>query len=223
MPVTSPPDRFDEMRRAWIARHVGESLIQRRRAEQLGRTVRSRQRRQTGAVPDPHDDTALPRIWWRRARSPMAKCEALTVIAIAALLPVGWFGGWWLKALVTRLIPGTLRGFPIAALIWSGVSLIVVTLVASAAAYDPAGSFWQATTTPWIAMQMSAIPLIAGSYGVLDGWLAVDGSEQWWPLAPTARPLTADDAAAVLGAYDLTVTGVVDARPQAEPGQRTRP
>ena len=80
-----------------------------------------------------------------------------------------------------------------------------------------------AAATPWIAVQIAAVPLIAGIYGVLDGWLAVDGSEQWWPLTPTARPLTAEDAAAVLGAYDLTVTGVVDARPQAEPGQRTRP
>lgn len=37
-------DRFDEMRRAWIARHQGWSTIQRRRVEQLGRTVRARQR-----------------------------------------------------------------------------------------------------------------------------------------------------------------------------------
>ncbi|MBB5167635.1 hypothetical protein [Mycobacterium sp. AZCC_0083] len=37
-------DKFDEMRRAWIAAHQGWSTIQRRRAEVLGRSVRGRQR-----------------------------------------------------------------------------------------------------------------------------------------------------------------------------------
>ncbi|MGA8332822.1 MAG: hypothetical protein WB777_26595 [Mycobacterium sp.] len=53
-------DRFDEVRRAWIAEHQGCSTVQRRRAEQLGRRVRMRQRRRASAVPDPHDDTMLP-------------------------------------------------------------------------------------------------------------------------------------------------------------------
>ena len=59
--MTVRPDRFDEMRRAWIAAHQGTSTIQRRRAEVLGRDVRARQRAVANAVPDPHDDTVLRR------------------------------------------------------------------------------------------------------------------------------------------------------------------
>ncbi|MDT5347997.1 MAG: hypothetical protein QOH91_1284, partial [Mycobacterium sp.] len=34
--MTIRPERYDEMRRAWIAAHQGWSTIQRRRAELLG-------------------------------------------------------------------------------------------------------------------------------------------------------------------------------------------
>lgn len=80
MPESLPPDRFDEMRRQWIAFRQGDSLIQRRRAEQLGRIVRMRQRIHTVAVPDPHDDTVLPRIFWRRAHSPFSKFEVVMAL-----------------------------------------------------------------------------------------------------------------------------------------------
>jgi hypothetical protein len=40
------------VRREWIAFHQGWSTIQRRRAEQLGRIVRKRQRIRTAAVPE---------------------------------------------------------------------------------------------------------------------------------------------------------------------------
>ncbi len=118
-PLTVPPDRFDDIRREWIAFRQGESLIQRRRAEQLGRIIRKRQRIHTVAVPDPHDDTVLPRMMWRQARSRMSKVEVAMVLVVAALVPLGWPGGWALRSVITRLIPDTLRGYPIAA--WSGL------------------------------------------------------------------------------------------------------
>jgi hypothetical protein len=52
MAASVPPDRFDDVRREWIAFHQGWSTIQRRRAEQLGRIVRKRQRIRTAAVPE---------------------------------------------------------------------------------------------------------------------------------------------------------------------------
>lgn len=67
-------DRFDEMRRAWIATHQGWSTIQRRR-------VRARQRAMATAVPDPHDDTVIPSLWLRAANSPASQLELLGIVA----------------------------------------------------------------------------------------------------------------------------------------------
>jgi hypothetical protein len=99
--MTAPSqDRFDEMRRAWIAAHQGASTIQRRRAELLGREVRARQRAIATAVPDPHDDTVIPPLWLRAANSPASQLELLGVLAAAVLTPLGWLAGWLLKQVV---------------------------------------------------------------------------------------------------------------------------
>ncbi|WP_431241054.1 hypothetical protein ACQ86B_28550 (plasmid) [Mycolicibacterium aichiense] len=216
------PDRFDELRREWIAFRQGDSLIQRRRAEQLGRIVRMCQRIHTVAVPDPHDDTVLPPIYLRRARSRTSQVEVALVLVLAALAPLGWPAGVLVKTVFTSLIPDTLRAYPIAALVWSGVALGVLTVLLYELVYDPDGSFTQITILPWLCMQLAVIPFVAGVYGVLEGWLAVDGSATWWPLAPVKRPLTAEDAAAILGAYDITGPSVVDAKPLNDSGPRTR-
>jgi hypothetical protein len=223
MPDKLPPDRFDDVRREWIAFRQGDSLIQRRRAEQIGRIVRKRQRIKALAVPDPHDDTVLPWILWRQTKSRFSKFEVFLVLVIGALIPVGWPAGWLLKSAISALIPDTLRGYPIAALVWSGTGLGVLTVLVYAIVYDPAGSFGQIAVLPWVSLQLSAIPVVAGIYGVLEGWLAIDGSDQWWPLTPVKQPLSAEDAARIFGAYDLTGPNLVDVRPLNEPGPRTRP
>jgi hypothetical protein len=223
MPESLPPDRFDDMRREWIAFRQGDSLIQRRRAEQLSRIVRKRQRIQTAAVSDPHDDTVLPSIFLRQPRSTGSRIEAVLVLMLAALVPVGWPAGLLLKSMVVAMIPHTVRGYPIAPLMWSGVGLGSLTLLGYEVPYDPGGSFGQIAVVPWLSLQLAAIPFVAGVYGLLEGWLAVDGSGQWWPLTPATRPLTAEDAAAILGAYDVTGPALVDSRALREQGQRTRP
>ena len=101
MPESSD-DKFDEVRRAWIARRQGWSTIQRRRAEQLGRKVRARQRDVAAAVPDPHDDTVIPPLWLRTAKSPSSQVELVCVLLCAVLVPLGWLGGYLLKSVVTR-------------------------------------------------------------------------------------------------------------------------
>jgi hypothetical protein len=216
-------DRFDEVRRAWIAEHQGCSTIQRRRGEQLGRRVRARQRRRAAAVPDPHDDTVLPPMWLRSAKSPAAQAE-MTVVLIAALAaPLGWIGGWMIKHVIVQLIPVTLRGYPIAALVWSGAGLGLLTTLLCQFAYDPSASLRQAALLPWGCVQLAAVPAVAGIYGIAEGWLAVPGSQQWWPLTPQRRPLTPHDAAEILGGYDLTGPGLLDVQRLNEPGERTRP
>jgi hypothetical protein len=213
--MTIRPDRFDEMRRAWIAAHQGTSMIQRRRAEVLGRDVRARQRAVATAVPDPHDDTVLPPLWLRNAQSPAAQLELMVVVVLALLAPAGWPIGWLVKTAVTRLIPQTLRAFPIVALLWAGAGLGALIVVM----YDQAG---QALLVPWACTQLAAVPVVAGVYGIAEGWLAVPGSADWWPLAPQQRPITAEEAAAILGAYDTIGPGLLDAKPLNEPGERSR-
>jgi hypothetical protein len=216
--MTAPAaDRFDEMRRAWIAAHQGASTIQRRRAEVLGRKVRARQRAVATAVPDPHDDTVIPPLWLRTAKSPASQIELLVVTVAALAVPFGWVGGRLLKAVVTQLIPGHLRALPIAVLLWSGALLgLLIVLV-----YDPAPAVGQVVLTPWLCLQMAAVPDVAGVYGIAEGWLAVPGSDQWWPLTPPKRPLTASDAASILGGYDTTGPALLDARQLNEPGERS--
>jgi len=215
------PHRFDEVRREWIAYHQGWSTIQRRRAEQLGRVVRKRQRIRTSAVPDPHDDTLIAPLWLRASKSPGAQLELSAVLLSAVVAPVGWPAGFAAYQAIVRLIPQTLRAFPIAAMLWTGAALGLVGLLLNELCYDPAGSIGQIAVLPWLCLQVAAAPVVAGIYGIANGWLAVTGSEQWWPLTPAKRALTAADAAAVLGGYDLTGPGVVAATPLNEPGETT--
>jgi hypothetical protein len=217
--MTAPPvDRFDEMRRAWIAAHQGFSTIQRRRAELLGRKVRARQRAIATAVPDPHDDTVIPPLWLRTTKSCASQVELLAVTVAAIVVPLGWIGGWLFQAAATQLIPSRLRAFPIAALLWSGALLGLLIVVI----YDPAPTFGQVVFAPWLCLQLAAVPSVAGVYGLAEGWLAVPGSNQWWPLTPPKQPLTAEDAATILGGYDITGPALLDARRLNEPGGRSR-
>ena len=52
--------------------------------------------------------------------SPASQVELSLVVMVALAAPLGWFGGWLPKWAVTQLIPGTLRAYPIAALLWAG-------------------------------------------------------------------------------------------------------
>lgn len=210
-------DRFDDLRRAWIASHQGWSTIQRRRAELLGRRIRARQRDVASAVADPHDDTALPPIWLRTSKSPASQVELLIILGLGIAIPIGWFAGWVFYTALVRLVPGTLRAFPVAALLWASAILAVPLLVL----YDPAPSFANAVVVPWLCVQLAAVPATAGILGIANGWLALEASTAWWPLTPPTPSLSAAEAAAILGGYDTTGVGVLDAVPLNTPGGRT--
>jgi hypothetical protein len=217
--VPGGDDKFDDVRRAWIAARQGWSTIQRRRAELLGRKIRARQRAVAAAVPDPHDDAIIPPLWLRTAKSPASQAEMLLVLLAALLAPIGWLGGFAVSRVVTHMIPGTLRAYPVAAFVWSGTVLGDCIIVF----YDPGSGLDQIVMMPWLCAQVAAVPFVAGVYGILDGWLAVTGSDQWWPLTPPKRPVTAEDAAVILGPYDTTGPGLLDAQPLPEPGERSQP
>lgn len=190
--------KIDEARHAWIVAHQGVSTIQRRRAEVLARQLRTRTRRAANAAGDPHDDTIIPPLWLRVAKSPASHIEMLVVLAAALVAPAGWLGGLALKRAIAARIPHTLRAFPVTALLWSGVLVGLSVL----ALYRPSASIPQIVLAPWLCVQLAAIPAAAGIYGIADGWLAIASSDLWWPLTLPKRSLTAAEASAILGDFD---------------------
>lgn len=196
-----PADVFDEQRRAWIKAHAGHSLIQKRRAQELGKELRQRARERTGAAPDPHDDDVTPRIIFRKGN-----WESGFALAAAVLAPIGWLAGWALYKRITTLIPETLRAYPIPALVWAAIPPALVLLYLN----DPAPDLWSSAVVPWLLAQLPATFLSAGAYGYLEGWLAVDGSSQWWPIAPIAPEV---DDNLLFGSMELPMPTLLDPDP----------
>ena len=210
-------DRYDELRREWIAEHAGIFTMQIRRAEVLNRRIRRRNRDLAGARPDPYDDNATHPLLARTPDTVEAKLELLIVAVVALAAPLGWPLGRWLYARIEALIPHRLRSFPIVAMLWSASILGVLTTLLYS--FRETSSLGSAVLAPWIMAQLPAAFLTAGVYGILTGWLAIDGSLDWWPLIPLPAsiglniPLAADDltgpsvfvtAEAPLSSYDLT-------------------
>jgi len=72
--------------------------------------------------------------------------------------------------------------------------------------YEPGDSLVSAAAVPWLVAQIPAALLTAGIYGVVEGWLAVDGARDWWPMRP---PEEVDDVDfGFLQPDDLTGPGV---------------
>lgn len=196
-----PPDRFDEVRREWIARHAGVFAIQKRRAEILNRRIRDRHRTLTGARPSPYDDNVIKPLPARRVDTVEAYVEAAVVLIAAVLAPIGWLAGIALYRRVLGFIPDRLRSYPVPALLWAGVSLGLLTLCL----YRHGTGLDTALFAPWLIAQLPAMFLAAGIYGILNGWLAVDGSTDWWPATPPPVPADFDYP---MGPDDMTGPGV---------------
>ena len=195
------PDQFDDMRREWIARHAGIFTIQKRRADVLNRQIRDRARRVAGARPNPHDDNVIHPLLTRRPTTAGDVLEVSFVLAALVLAPVGWALGHLLYGGICRYIPDRLRSYPIPALLWASVGIGVIT----ALLYRPGDDLGTALAAPWLIAQIPATFLTAGLYGILNGWLAVEGSADWWPLTPLPAPVDLD---LPWGPDDLTGPGV---------------
>jgi hypothetical protein len=196
-----PPDRFDETRREWIARHAGVFTIQKRRAEILNRRIRDRHRKLAGARPSPYNDNVIKPLPARRADT-IEGCFEAAIVAVAALLaPIGWPAGIALYQRILGFVPHRLRAYPVPALLWAGVGLGAVTLCL----YQHGTGLGTALLAPWLIAQIPATFLAAGIYGILNGWLAVDGTTDWWPLTP--RPVPAD-LDYPMGPDDMTGPGI---------------
>ena len=89
MPV--PADRFDEIRRKWIARNQHTFIFQKRRAEILARQIRDRATENSGARVDPADDDIIhPFLVNVVHQTRYAAVDAVVVVSAAVLAPLGW-------------------------------------------------------------------------------------------------------------------------------------
>lgn len=209
-----PADIFDDQRRAWIAAHAGIFVFQKRRAELLAKKIRARTRSHVGARPDPHDDVVALPLPMRSATSASGSIEAALVLTCAAIAPIGWPAGKIAYQLIITLIPERLRAYPIPALLWGG-ALAELPLPF----YDQSPGLWGELIIPWLLAQLPATLLTAAVYGVLEGWLAVEGSSDWWPLTPEAVEV---DDNLILGPT-LPMTTVLDPPPEPGPARRIPP
>ena len=212
--MPAPADRFDEIRRKWIARHQHTFTFQKRRAEILARRIRDRATEKSGARVDPADDDVIHPLIVRPVRTVYAGLDLAIVVVAAVLAPIGWPVGKAIYRGVIQLIPGELRAYPIAAFMWSAVSVgLPLPLV-----YTPTDSLTGTVLAPWLIAQLPAALLAAGIYGILEGWLAVDGSRDWWPMRP---PPEREEFDFGLEVDDLTMPGIFRTLTEEPPGERT--
>lgn len=212
MPV--PVDRFDELRRKWIARNQRTFIFQKRRAEILARQIRDRATENSGARVDPADDDIIGPFLLRSHGTIYAAVDAIIVGIAAVLAPVGWPLGKALYSATVQLIPDQIRSYPVTAYIWAAVAAGAPLPLL----YRPADSVMGTLLVPYVVAQVPAAALAAGMYGVMNGWLAVAGARDWWPMRPPPVSEVVDFG---WEPDDLSLPGVFATHPAPDPGERT--
>lgn len=217
-------DRYDGLRREWIAEYAGIWTIQKRRAERLNRHIRKRIRMTAGARPNPHDDNVIHPLWARHGATAEVWLERLIVLLCAVLAPIGWPLGYRLYNQLVTLIPDRLRAYPIPALLWTATGIGTLTTLL----YAPDKSLTTTLAAPYLIAQIPAVFAVAGIYGILNGWLAVDGSATCWPLSPPPMPvdfnltLEPDDLTAPAMFWTADPESAVDLTPATQITQSTQ-
>lgn len=210
MPV--PADKFDEIRRRWIARNQRTFIFQKRRAELLARQIRDRDTQRTGARVDTADDDVIHPWYMRPVKTSYAMLDWAILMTAAVLAPIGWPVGKALSKGIVQLIPDELRSYPVAALLWSAA----VIGAPMALVYEPGDSLFSALGAPWLTAQIPAALLAAGIYGIAEGWLVVDGARDWWPMSPPEEVNDIDFG--FLQPDDLTGPGIFPTDDDDPPG-----
>ena len=210
--MSTPPDRFDDVRRKWIARYQHTFIFQKRRQECLARQIRDRAWEKSGARVDPADDDVIHSIFMRGANTVYAAKDLLIVGALALAAPLGWPIGKAIYHATIQLIASDLRAYPVAAFLWSAVVVgFPLPLL-----YSPSTSWVGTLIVPWVIAQLPAALLAAGIYGIVEGWLAVDGARDWWPMRP---PEDHDVVDFGLEPDDLTMPPLFETRPPQSVGE----
>ena len=180
----------------------------------MARQIRDRATENSGARVDPADDDVIHPLFARPVKTVYAGVDMAIVCTAVLLAPLGWLAGKAIYRMLVQLIPGELRSYPVAACMWAAVVVgSPLTLL-----YQPTDSLTGTLLVPWLLAQLPAALLAAGVYGILEGWLAVDGARDWWPMRP---PPENDEIDFGLEADDLTMPGVFRSRAGEPPGERT--
>ncbi|WP_078354600.1 hypothetical protein [Mycobacteroides chelonae] len=190
-------EHVDDLRREWIMHNQGPFLMQHRRAELLGRSLRRRRRDEFAPSPDQHEDEVTPSILQRQWHTPADYAEGALVLVLAIVAPAGWAGARVLSNYLVSLIPQRLYAYPLALLF----GLAALTGIALPIFYDPPMSLLGVLIVPWMIWQVPAALLIAAGYGILEGWLAIPESQDWLPLK---RPEAEIEAFEIMEARDHT-------------------
>ena len=213
--MSLPEDRFDEIRRKWIARNQRSFTFQKRRQEILARQIRDRATIKTGARVDPADDDVMHVLLERLPKTVYGARDWALVGILALLAPIGWAAGKGIYKAVLQLIPGELRSYPVAAFMWS--AFCVGLPIAWLSEPDPS-SLTATVVVPYLFAQLPAALLAAGLYGIIEGWLAVDGARDWWPKLP---PPNSDHVDFGLTPEEAALPGIFLVSAQDPPGERT--
>lgn len=173
--AATPEHDIDGLRHKWIDAHVGMFTFQKRRAALLGKELRGRARAHAGLHLEPHGIHSVPPPLLSRALE-------VVIVAVAALAaPIGWPVGRLLYRYIAALIPERLRSYPIPALLWAAALCVTPFLLL----FSAPASQWPPAVELWVLTQAPATFLSAGIYGILEGWLAVEGSTALWPHSST--------------------------------------
>ena len=191
--------------------------MQKCRRDLLNQRILDRDRIAAGGLPDPHDNAMPTPMLFRKPTTPEGVAEVIIVAAAAALAPIGWPLGLLLYRRIVTFIPDRLRSYPIPACLWTGAAIGTLTLLLYLCSSPT--SLIGALLAPYLIAQIPAAFVAAGVLGILNGWLAVAGSTEWYPRSPLPiavdlnLPMGPDD----LTAPPLFATVDIDPAPDMRP------
>ncbi|WP_441964643.1 hypothetical protein [Mycolicibacterium houstonense] len=187
--------------------------------EKLDIQIRRRLAAKILAAPSRRDDFARNPLPARGHTSLIGSIEWAGFWVMMIFIPMGWAVGKGIYKITVALIPDTLRSYPIVAFLWSALipGFAIVLL------HDPAPGLGPKVFWVWVAAQFPAALLIAGLYGIVEGWLAIPGSLQLRPTNLPPLEISPVDAEAIIGADDLTAPSLIPPAPSPAFGEMTPP
>lgn len=187
--------------------------------EKLDIQIRRRYAAKILAAPSRRDDFARNPLPARGHTSLIGSIEWGCFWVMLLFVPLGWLAGKLIYMVAVALVPATLRSYPIVAFLWASLipGFAIVLL------HDPAPGLGSKVFWVWVAAQFPAALLIAGLYGIVEGWLAVPGSLQLRPANLPPLEISPVDAEAIIGADDLTAPSLIPPEPSPSFGEMTPP
>ncbi|MFA4085236.1 hypothetical protein ONA92_26440 [Mycobacteroides salmoniphilum] len=210
------PDRYDELRRQWIHDNWWHMESQRRRYEKLDIQIRRRLAAKVLAAPSRRDDLARDPLLARGTQTWIGALEAFGFWTMLLFIPLGWFLGRSIYKLYCALVPGVFRSYPLVPMLWYTLIGVLIPIF-----FDPGPGLIANFAVPYLLAQLPAAFLVAGVYGIAEGWLAVPGALQWSPRNLPELEMNAVDAAEIIGADDITAPPMVPPRATPDLGTMT--